>query len=284
MIIVIVGPTGVGKTKLSLALAKKYQAIIVNGDAMQVYQGLDIGTAKVTKAEKGSIKHYLFDICTVYDDYNVAEYQKDCRKILDQQQDKNIIIVGGTGLYIKAALYDYHFLPEEEDASLINYDNETLYQMALKKDPAMIIHPNNRQRLLRFLSKKAVAKTMPLPLYDFKMIGLTTKRDQLYNIIDQRVEQMINSGLKAEVEFFYRQEINTRPLNSGIGYKEIYQYFNKELSWAETVELIKKNSRKYAKRQYTWFNNQFTVKWFEVNFEDFEKTIIEVNEYIEKGA
>ena len=282
MIICVVGPTGVGKTKMSVALAKKYNAIIVNCDATQVYKELDIGSAKATKEEQEGIEHYLLDFKNLNESYTVYEYQKDARKIIENNKNKNIIFVGGTGLYLKAALYDYRFT--EEDDNHIDYKdktNEELYNIALKKDPNMKIHINNRQRLIRFINKQNVDKVEPRPLYKHIIIGLTTPRENLYRIINNRVDDMIKKGLIAEVKKFYDQDIKTKPLLSSIGYKELYKYFNKELTLEETIELIKKNSRHYAKRQYTFFNNQLDVNWFDVNYENFNETIEKVEKFIE---
>ena len=282
MIICVVGPTGVGKTKMSVALAKKYNAIIVNCDATQVYKELDIGSAKATKEEQEGIEHYLLDFKNLNEFYTVYEYQKDARKIIENNKNKNIIFVGGTGLYLKAALYDYRFT--EEDDNHIDYKdktNEELYNIALKKDPNMKIHINNRQRLIRFINKQNVDKVEPRPLYKHIIIGLTTPRENLYRIINNRVDDMIKKGLIAEVKKFYDQDIKTKPLLSSIGYKELYKYFNKELTLEEAIELIKKNSRHYAKRQYTFFNNQLDVNWFDVNYENFNETIEKVVKFIE---
>lgn len=282
MIICVVGPTGVGKTKMSVALAKKYNAIIVNCDATQVYKELDIGSAKATKEEQEGIEHYLLDFKNLNEFYTVYEYQKDARKIIENNKNKNIIFVGGTGLYLKAALYDYRFT--EEDDNHIDYKdktNEELYNIALKKDPNMKIHINNRQRLIRFINKQNVDKVEPRPLYKHIIIGLTTPRENLYRIINNRVDDMIKKGLIAEVKKFYDQDIKTKPLLSSIGYKELYKYFNKELTLEEAIELIKKNSRHYAKRQYTFFNNQLDVNWFDVNYENFNETIEKVEKFIE---
>ena len=282
MIICVVGPTGVGKTKMSVALAKKYNAIIVNCDATQVYKELDIGSAKATKEEQEGIEHYLLDFKNLDESYTVYEYQKDARKVIEDKKDKNIIFVGGTGLYLKAALYDYRFT--EEDDNHIDYKdktNEELYNIALKKDPNMKIHINNRQRLIRFINKQNVDKVEPRPLYKHIIIGLTTPRENLYRIINNRVDDMIKKGLIAEVKNFYDQDIKTKPLLSSIGYKELYKYFNKEITLEEAIELIKKNSRHYAKRQYTFFNNQLDVNWFDVNYENFNETIEKVVKFIE---
>lgn len=282
MIIAVVGPTGVGKTKLSVELAKHYHGIIINCDAMQVYKGMDIGTAKITEKEKENIPHYLFDIKNVLENYTVYDYQVDARKILEENQDKNIIFVGGTGLYLKAALYSYEFSKEEKEIN--NYDelsNEELYALALKKDPHMDIHVNNRKRLVRFLNKEEINISPSKPLYNVIYIGLTCNRDVLYERINKRVDEMFEQGLLEEVKSFYDAGIDSKALKTAIGYKELYSYFDGDITLEEAKELIKKRSRNYAKRQYTWFNNQMDIKWFDVDFKDFNKTVEEVIKYIE---
>ena len=281
MILAIIGPTAVGKTKLSIELAKKYNAIIINCDAMQVYQGLDIGTAKATLEEQEGIPHELLDFVPVTQNYTVYDYQKDARKLLEKYQGRNIIFVGGTGLYLKSVLYDYRFYEETTSNSYDNLTNEELYNLALAKDKNMNIHPNNRKRLVRFLNKEVQEYVEPKPLYDFKIIGLTTSRDILYDKINKRVDVMFQNGLLTEVKSFYDQGIHSKALETGIGYKELYQYFDNKITLEEAKELIKKNSRHYAKRQYTFFNHQLDVKWFNTNYEDFSKTINEVEDYIE---
>lgn len=283
MILAIVGPTGVGKTKLSVELAKKYNAIIINADAMQVYIGMDIGTAKIKEKEKEGIPHYLFDIKDVSVNYTVYDYQKDARELIEKYKDRNIIFVGGTGLYLKAALYNYEF--NEEEKTVNTYDeltNEEVYELALKKDANMNIHKNNRKRLIRFLNKENIDIPDAQPIYDAIYIGLTCERSMLYERINNRVDEMFHEGLIDEVKSFYDKKISSKALSTAIGYKELFAYFNGEITLEEAKDLIKKNSRHYAKRQYTWFNNQMKVVWFNVNFKDFSKTIDEVYEYIKK--
>ena len=283
MIICIVGPTGVGKTKLSIELAKKYNAIIVNCDAMQVYKELNIGTAKPTLEEREGLPHYLLDFVPVEDNYTVYDYQKDARKIIEDNKDKNIIFVGGTGLYLKAALYDYRFPDEKANNDTYDdYSNEELYDLVLKKDKNSIIHPNNRKRMIRFLNKEEIDIPKAKELYKACYIGLTTDRDNLYDRINKRVDVMVKDGLIEEVKSFYDKGIRCKSINTGIGYKELYDYFDGQITLDEALDLIKKRSRNYAKRQYTFFNNQLDVKWFETNYEDFNKTISEVDDYIKK--
>lgn len=285
MIIAVVGPTGVGKTKLSIELAKKYNAIIINNDAMQVYQGMDIGTAKIKETEKEGIPHLLFDIVPVTKNYTVFDYQKDARKVMEENKDKNIIFVGGTGLYLKAALYNYVFNEEENKVNdYADLTNEELYKLALKKDPKIDIHPNNRKRLIRFLNKENTKVEECYPLYNAIFIGLTTDRATLYDRINKRVDEMFNEGLIEEVKCFYDKKVFSKAINTAIGYKELYKYFNNEITLEEAKDLIKKNSRHYAKRQYTWFNNQMPISWFDVDFENFQNTLDKVEVFINKKA
>ena len=279
MILCVVGPTGVGKTKLSVELAKKYNAIIINCDAMQVYKKMNIGTAKATEEEKQGIKHYLLDCVDVLKNYTVADYQKDARKVLDENKEKNIIFVGGTGLYLKAALWDYRFKEEEFQTNYEEWSNEELLEQCQKKNPNCDIHLNNRKRLIRYLQREEPS-IKATPLYPALYIGLTTSREKLYEIIDKRVDTMLKQGLIEEVKSFYAQGIRSKALLTAIGYKEIYDYLDGKDNKEEAINKIKKNSRHYAKRQYTFFNHQLPVKWFEVDYNNFDNTIQEVEKYI----
>ena len=281
MIICVVGPTGVGKTKLSVELAKKYNAVILNCDSMQVYKGLDIGTAKVTEEEKDGVPHYLFDIVEPTDMYTVYDYQKDLRKKLEEFKDKNIVIVGGTGLYLKAGLFNYEFDEESEYNSYEDKTNEELFKMVKEIDPNLDIHVNNRKRLVRVLNRGSVKTNKDEMLYDAIIIGLTTDRDTLYDRINKRVDIMVENGLLDEVKYFYDKDIRSKAIMTGIGYKELYDYFDNKCTLEEALDLIKQRSRKYAKRQYTWFKNQMDVKWINVDFENFNNTINEAVKYID---
>ena len=283
MIIVVAGPTGVGKTKMSVELAKKYNAIVVNADSMQVYKDLNIGTAKVTEEEKQGVPHVLFDIVEPTDMYTVYDYQKDLRKVLDDNKDKNIVIVGGTGLYIKAGLYNYEFTEEtEEQDQFEDLSNEELLAKVKEIDPDTDIHVNNRKRLIRRLNKKGEEHQVDTLLYPATFIGLTTDRDTLYDRINKRVDIMVSDGLIEEVKSLYDKNIRSKAIMTGIGYKELYEYFDGNCTLEEALDLIKQRSRNYAKRQYTWFNNQMDIKWFDVDFNDFNNTIKEVENYIEE--
>ena len=285
-IIVITGPTGVGKTKMSIELAKRIDAEIINADSMQVYKDLNIGTAKITEEEKEGIPHHLFDIVEPTNMYTVYDYQKDARDIINDvlSRGKKIIIVGGTGLYIKALLYDYKFIKEDKTYDFSKMSNEEILDKINSYNLDINLHINNRKRLERVLTKlynnNMQTEKTDTTLYDFVAIGLTTTRDNLYKIIDNRVDKMIEDGLIDEVEELYKKNIHSKAINTGIGYKELYKYFDKEISLDEAISLIKKNSRHYAKRQYTFFNNQMNIKWFNTNYNDFSLTVEEVYNYI----
>lgn len=290
-VIVITGPTAVGKTKLSIELAKKLNGEIINADAMQVYKGLNIGTAKVTEKEKENIPHHLFDIKEVEEEYSIYNYQKDCRKVIDDilRRNKTPILVGGTGLYIKAALYDYKLSEEKTNNTYDNLKTEEIYKELLKLDKDINIDKNNRRRLIRALNYYKenntsinTNKTNKL-LYDTIFIGLTTDREILYKKINQRVDNMIENGLLEEVKYYYDKNIKTKPLINGIGYKELYNYFDGLCSKEEAVEKIKQNSRHYAKRQYTFLNHQLNVVWFETDYNNFNNTIEKVSSYIKNN-
>lgn len=287
-ILAIVGPTGVGKTSLSVQLAKHLHGEIISCDSMQVYRGMNIGTAKVTEAEKEGIPHYLID-CQSYDQsYNVMIFQKKCRQYIQEikERHKLPILCGGTGLYLKAALYDYIFEEEPEDkeytAFLHEQKNDTLLEMLKKEDPESLqkIHPNNRKRLIRALQichngkkKSELEKEQKhVPLYDVYFLGLDVDRRILYQRINDRVDAMFQKGLVQEAEALF-QDPKTWNYTSfqGIGYKEFKPYFEKQADLETVKEKIKIHSRRYAKRQYTWFQHQMDVHWFnrdDSNIED----------------
>lgn len=291
MIIVIVGPTAVGKTKLSIELAKKYNGEIINADSTQVYKELNIATAKVTEEEKEGIIHHLLDIREIEEDYTVYDYQRDCRNAIDKilKKGKTPIIVGGTGLYIKAALYDYKFNDEDNSESYSELSNEELYSRLLTIDPETTIHKNNRKRVVRALNYyknnnekfSSKEKTNDM-LYDALFIGLTTDRDILYDRINERVDIMLENGLIDEAKEIYNRNIRTKAVMTPIGYKELFDYFDGNTSLDNSINLIKQRSRKYAKRQYTWFNHQIPVNWFDVDFNNFDNTIDNIIKFIDE--
>ena len=290
-VICIVGPTGVGKTKLSIELAKRLNGEVINADSTQVYKGMDIATAKVTEEEKEGIIHHLFDIKNIEENYTVFDYQKDCRlKIKElEHKGKTPILVGGTGLYIKAALYDYKFEEENTLNEYSEYTDEDLYNKLLSIDPNTEIHINNRKRVVRALNYydntnttlSSKEKTDKL-LYDVIFIGLTTDREILYDRINKRVDIMLENGLLEEAKNIYDTNIRSKAVLTPIGYKELFEYFDGNSTLEESLELIKQRSRKYAKRQYTWNNHQIPVNWFDVDFNNFDNTVKEVIDFINK--
>ena len=291
-VIVILGPTCVGKTKLSVELAKLYNGEVINADSTQIFKDLNIATAKITEEEKEGVIHHLFDIKDINEDYTVFDYQKDCRILIDEiiKKGKTPILCGGTGLYIKAALYNYEFNLEEEKRDYSNYSNNELYEMLLKIDPETNIHKNNRKRVERAIDSYKNTGVIPGKvktdklLYDAIFIGLTTDRDYLYERINKRVDVMMSNGLLNEAKWVYESNIRTKAVLTPIGYKELFPYFEGEKSLDECLDLIKQNSRRYAKRQYTWFNNQMNVNWFDVDFDNFNNTVLNVLNYIKKES
>lgn len=294
-VIVVIGPTSVGKTKMGVALAKKLNGEVISGDSMQVYRQMDIGTAKVTVEEMEGVKHHCIDILDPKDQYSVHDFQQTVRKQITEIISRGHvpIIVGGTGLYIKAALYDYTFSEMENNHDEINekykdYTNEQLYDYLkqIDEESAKILHFNNRRRVLRAIEiyeqtgqKKSeiINEQEHICLYDAYFVGLTLPRELLYKRINLRVDLMMKNGLQEEMESLIKQGL-TRENQSmkAIGYKEWFDYFEGKCDLNEVSENIKKHSRQYAKRQFTWFKNQFEVHWYDVCLEDFSKTMEEV--------
>ncbi|PEI65712.1 tRNA (adenosine(37)-N6)-dimethylallyltransferase MiaA [Bacillus wiedmannii] len=282
---VIIGPTAVGKTKLSIDLAKALNGEIISGDSMQIYRTMDIGTAKVTKEEMDGIPHYMVDIKNPEDSFSVAEFQERVRKHIREitERGKLPIIVGGTGLYIQSVLFDYQFTDDAGDTIY----REQMEKLALERgveyvhkklqevDPesAERIHANNVRRVIRALEifhttgekmSEQLEKQENELLYDVSLIGLTMDREMLYDRINLRVDIMMDQGLLEEVEGLYNRGIRDCQSIQAIGYKEIYDYFEDRVSLEEAVSQLKTNSRRYAKRQLTWFRNKMDVTWFDV--------------------
>lgn len=284
-LVVLVGPTGVGKTRLSLALAHRYGGEVISGDAMTFYRGLDIGTAKLAESLREGIPHHLIDILDPAEPFSVAEYQKLVRgKIAEiRARDAVPLLVGGSGLYVQSVLFDYRFEGEKrDDARNSAYgilSNGELHALLAQKDPkaAETTHPNNRIRVLRLLELAASAgpdrpKASRTPFYgDFVLIGLEAPRPLLYAKIDERVGTMMEEGLLDEVRKLYDAGVQGQAVQA-IGYKELYAYFEGKISLADAVSAIGQASRNYAKRQMTWFRNQMQAEWFESRPEAFSET------------
>ena len=288
-IIVIAGPTATGKTKVSISLAHCLNAVIINADSTQVYKEPLIATAKIKESEKEGIEHYLFDLVSLNDDYTLYDYQNDGRSLIDKfiKENRNIIIVGGSGLYLKALLYDYKL--EETSIKRVdysNYSNEELKMMADKIDKDNNIHVKNRQRLERYITYynetgNTIKKTKNIlnRVYDFELIGLEGARNEIYKRCDQRVDEMFKDGLLEEAKRLYDQ--NLKNFTNIIGYRELSKYFSGIYSLEEAKEEMKKNTRHYAKRQFTWFKNQMKdITWFNVDYDNFDNTINAIKKFL----
>ena len=263
--IVIAGPTGVGKTALSLKLAKILDADIISADSMQIYKGLDIGTAKILPDEMEGIKHYMLDIVNPDEYYSVGDFEKDANNILNTNY-KNYLVVGGTGLYISSLTDGFSDLPEKNNEIRDKLEKMELSDLVeeLKKvdeETYNTIDKLNKVRVVRALEiyyisgqkmSEIVKKNNKNNDYNFLKIFLTRDREELYGLINKRIDIMIEKGLIEEAKYIF----NKYPDNKSIGYKELFGYFKGEITLNEAVDLIKQKSRNYAKRQMTWFNKR----------------------------
>ncbi|MBD8025356.1 tRNA (adenosine(37)-N6)-dimethylallyltransferase MiaA [Ureibacillus sp. Re31] len=291
-VVAIVGPTASGKTALSIKMAKAFNGEIINGDSMQIYKGLDIGTAKITKEKMEGVPHHLLSFKEPTESFSVAEYQSLVReKIAEiQGRGKLPIIVGGTGLYVQAVLYDFQFTKEEvdEEARKKYYDQlmqigpDAMHAKLATLDPetAKTIHPNNTRRVIRALEMielHGVSKASEehnrgtIPLYHHLIIGLDMDREKLYERINLRVDIMMENGLLEEVRGLWERGIRGVQSVQAIGYKELYDYFDGRITLEEAIDQLKQNSRRYAKRQLTYFRNKMDVKWIGTDWNAIEK-------------
>ena len=289
--IVIVGPTGVGKTRLSIFLAKRLNSEIISADSMQIYKYMDIGTAKVEPKYQKEIKNHLIDIVEPNENFNVEQFQSLCIDKIEEISAKNIIpiIVGGTGLYINSITHKLEFNTVKSDEKL-RYEleniaesqgNQKLHKMLENIDPksASKIHKNNVRRVIRAIEVYKLTGHKFSEIndkfdhynddYDFYIIGLNDDREILYKRINQRVDEMIDEGFMAECKYIYELTDENSQSIQAIGYREAFMYLNSEISFKDMVSLMKKNSRKYAKRQLTWFRQDERIHW--MNLEDFNK-------------
>ena len=279
--LVIAGPTGVGKTDLSIKMAKLLKADIISADSAQVYKGMDIGTAKITTEEMQGIKHYMLDIVEPVKKYNVGDFQKDVDNILKEKETKkkNIILTGGTGLYISSITDGLSSLPAGDPVlreELMKKDIEELYNELAAVDPqaALDIHKNNRRRGERALEvfkltgekfSVLAKKNIKGNNYSFLKVALERNRDVLYERINMRVYIMLEKFLSEEVRKLYEKYgDNLRKINI-IGYTQLIDYFNNNCTFEEAVENIKRDSRRYAKRQFTWFKNDSSYTWYNLD-------------------
>lgn len=285
MIYAVLGPTCSGKSDVAEAISLKLNCPVINFDAFQVYKEIDKGTAKPPKELLDSGRYFMYDFVDILDEYDVSRYQKDGRELLERFKDQDVVLVGGTGLYLKALLFDYKFQEEEKmpEDFLSDLSNQELYDKLCEVDPndASKIGNNNRKRLIRALyvyeihgkSKSEINDNGKNKLLykNVKFIGMDFPREVLYERINHRVDMMFDEGLKEEVDNLFTFYGPNRRAFQAIGYKE----FNSNLSSDEIKELIKKNTRNYAKRQMTFFKHQFEdVHWC--------KNIDEALELIEK--
>ncbi len=299
--IVIVGPTGVGKTRLSIFLAKRLNSQIISADSMQIYKYMDIGTAKVEPKYQKEIKHHLIDIVEPDENFNVEQFQSLCIETIEEISSKNKIpiIVGGTGLYINSITHKLEFNTVKSDEKL-RYEleniaesqgNQKLHEMLKDIDPesASKIHKNNVRRVIRAIEVYKLTGHKFSEIndkfdhynddYDFYIIGLNDDRHILYERINQRVDEMIDEGFMAECKYIYEMTDENSQSIQAIGYREAFMYLNNEISFKDMVSLMKKNSRKYAKRQLTWFRQDERIHWMNLKdfkkFEDIEKICLE---------
>ncbi|MGV3243852.1 tRNA (adenosine(37)-N6)-dimethylallyltransferase MiaA [Staphylococcus sp. 11262D007BW] len=287
LLVVIVGPTASGKTELSVELAKQINGEIISGDSMQVYKHMDIGTAKVKEEEKQGIPHYLIDILEPDTTYSAYDFQQQAQPLIKDitSRGKIPIIVGGTGLYIQSVIYNYAFEKEtiseahaqkvaQQMDQLNSYSNEALHQYLGTFDPASqkAIHPNNRKRVLRaieyyYKTKKVLSNrkksTQLTENYDTLLVGIEMSRDTLYNRINKRVDIMLSQGLLKEVQHLVELGYEMCQSMQAIGYKELVPVIKGEMELELATQKLKQNSRRYAKRQMTWFKNQLNVHWLD---------------------
>lgn len=291
-VVAIIGPTASGKTALSIELAKWLDGEIINGDSMQVYKQLDIGTAKITKEEMQGVPHHLLDIKEPTENFSVAEYQQLVRAKIEEIKacGKLPIIVGGTGLYVQSVLYDFNFTKEEvdEEARKAYYQElekigpEAMHARLAKLDPktAETIHPNNTRRVIRALEMVELSGTSKAseehnrgdkPIYNHLILGLDMDREMLYERINLRVDMMMEKGLLEEARALYEAGIRDTQAVKAIGYKELFAYFDGFCTLQEAIDQIKQNSRRYAKRQLTYFRNKMDVHWVSNDIQEIKK-------------
>lgn len=307
-IIVIVGPTGVGKTELSIKLAKEINGEVISGDSMQVYKGMDIGTAKISVPEMEGITHHMLDILMPDETFSAYDFKTRAQQLISEITARgNVpIIVGGTGLYIQSLIYDYAFQDETITETKANeveqrlteleaLNNHDLHEYLKSFDPASAeaIHPNNRKRVVRAIqyylkTEKLLSERKKVQQftenYDTLLIGIEMSRKTLYSRINKRVDIMLGHGLFNEVKNLVEQGYESTQSMQAIGYKELVPVVNGELSIDQAVETLKQHSRQYAKRQLTWFKNKLTVQWFNRETMSLQMMLDEITTQINKRS
>lgn len=303
-LVIMTGPTAVGKTNLSIQLAKKMNMEIISADSMQIYKYMDVGSAKVTEDEMNGVKHYLIDEVTPDYSFSVSEFQERANDYINQivKKGKLPLVTGGTGLYLNSLIYNMDFAKSDADNELremlrleleengIDYMYEKL--KSLDEEAANRIHKNNTKRVIRAIEVCMSGKKMSDFSNDLKLnekyepiiIVLNRDREHLYRRINKRVDIMISQGLEDEVKTLLNMGYSSDLVSmQGIGYKEIIKYLNNEYTYEEAIEIIKRDSRRYAKRQLTWFRRYENAKWFDLdNYNDEKILLDDVISYIEK--
>lgn len=292
-VIVICGPTGVGKTNLSIKLAQYFNGEILNADASQVFEELHIGTAKATKEEMKEVPHHLFSFKQIEAGFSIKEYQRLSRKTIDEITKRHNlpILVGGSGLYINACIYNYELEStkrlEEFENKYDEVSNEDLYQELIKHVPSLKekLHPNNRRRILRLLSQvhldnKTSFQEEKKMVYDCLILFLHMDRTVLYERINLRTNLMLEAGWMQEVEMLRKKNVDFNKIQS-IGYKELNSVLEEEIPLKDAIEIIQQKTRRYAKRQITWFKNQLPTIPIEVDLKNLQTTYAELKQTIE---
>ncbi|MDP1508585.1 tRNA (adenosine(37)-N6)-dimethylallyltransferase MiaA [Paenibacillus sp. CMAA1739] len=302
-LLVLVGPTAVGKTKLSIEMARHFDAEIISGDSMQVYRHMDIGTAKISEQEMKGIKHHLIDIHEPEYPYSVAQFQEDCRRLIPdiQSRGKLPFIVGGTGLYVESVCYEYKFSEVGADEAFrqeqLDYADQfgadALHARLQAVDPesALRLHPNDRRRVVRALEiyhvsgttlSSQLANQKKESPYQLCIVGLTMDRQMLYKRIEDRIDGMLDQGLVAEVTSLMERGVRSDAISmQGLGYKEISSYLRGEVSLEEAVTWLKRDTRHFAKRQLSWFRHMKDIQWVDVtDYENFSAHAARIHEII----
>lgn len=285
-LLVLIGPTAVGKTNMSLSIAHQYHCEVISGDSMQVYREMDIGTAKLPEAERRGIPHHLIDVCSPDEPFSVAEFQQMTHELIHDIRARGRLpfIVGGTGLYIESVCYGYQFTPVGENvqyreqlaAYVDQYGSEALHDRLREIDPesADRLHPNDRRRVIRALEiyretgrtlSEQLAGQMKQSPFELCLIGLTMERGLLYKRIEQRVDEMVRDGLLEEVKHLVECGYSPDLVSMhGLGYKEMAGYLRGDYSFDLAVDLLKRNTRRFAKRQLSWFRRMPDIHWVDV--------------------
>lgn len=297
-LIVLIGPTAVGKTKQSINISKRFNLEVISGDSMQIYKDMNILTGKVKDGETEGVQHHMINIKSPDESYSVSDFKCRVEEIIADIHKRGEIpfIVGGTGHYIRALIYDYDFNDENDEEKrrltekFEQFSTTILYNQLreISETDAANVHRNNRQRVIRMLVKHELsdhisnrdASYTAEPKYDTLIIGLSTQREILYERINQRVENMFDEGLLDEVKYLTSTYKMSKTASGAIGYKEFLPYFEGNIGLDEVKQKIQQNSRQYAKRQLTFFRNQLDVKWFDIEKMDEEDIMAEIKAFI----